>query len=69
MGVNRRRQRKGRPERRVVVHGIRRETPDIPKLARALLLMAQREADAEREAQEHLLNPKSNDNSETSDES
>lgn len=33
-------------ERRVFVRGIRRDEPDLPKLARALLALAQREADA-----------------------
>jgi hypothetical protein len=33
-------------ERRIFVRGVRREEPDLPKLARALLALAQREADA-----------------------
>jgi hypothetical protein len=33
-------------ERRIFVRGIRRDEPDLPKLARALLALAQREADA-----------------------
>jgi hypothetical protein len=48
-GENRKRRRSNAArERRVFVRGIRREEPDLPKLARALLALAQREADAAR---------------------
>ena len=38
-------------ERRIRVRGIRREHPDLPKLARALLDLAQAQNEAEAEAQ------------------
>lgn len=43
-----------RRERRLIVRGIRREPPDMSKLGRALLSLAQ--AEAERDAQ-HTLRP------------
>lgn len=38
-------------ERRIRVRGVRREKPDLPKLARALIDLAQAQAEAEAEAQ------------------
>ena len=38
-------------ERRIRVRGVRREEPDFPKLARALIDLAQAQAEAEAEAQ------------------
>lgn len=38
-------------ERRIRVRGIRRETPDLSRLARALIDLAQAQAEAEAEAQ------------------
>ena len=40
-----------RGERRIRVRGIRRENPDIPKLARALIELAQAQAEAEAQAE------------------
>lgn len=52
-GGKRNRKRSGTArERRIFVHGVRRDEPDLPKLARALLALAQREADA---AKSHTL--------------
>ncbi|HKP39465.1 hypothetical protein [Mycobacterium sp.] len=49
---NYRRGQRGRPkaERHIVVHGVRREPPDLRKLSRAVIAMALREAEAEAEA-------------------
>jgi|GEM_PF-3265710 len=41
--------RAGREERRITVRGVRRDPPDIRKLSKALIALAQ--AEAEREAQ------------------
>lgn len=38
-------------ERRIRVHGIRKDPPDLRRLARALIELAQLEAEAEAEAQ------------------
>lgn len=38
-------------ERRIRVRGIRRERPDLPKLARALIELAQAQAEAEAQAE------------------
>lgn len=40
-----------RPERRISVRGVRREHPDLRKLAQALIALAQAQAEAEAEAQ------------------
>ena len=40
-----------RGERRIRVRGIRRQNPDIPKLARALIELAQVQLEAEAEAE------------------
>ena len=45
-------------ERRIRVQGIRRETPDLRRLARALIDLAQAEAEAAAQA-EHETNDKS----------
>ena len=39
-----------RPERRITVRGVRREHPDLRKLAQALIALAQAQAEAEAEA-------------------
>lgn len=46
MGVNRQRRKSNRQPRRIRVRGVRRERPDIRKLSRALLEIAQAEVDA-----------------------
>lgn len=38
-------------DRRIRVRGIRRERPDLPKLARALIELAQAQAEAEAQAE------------------
>lgn len=40
-----------RPERRISVRGVRREQPDLRKLAQALIALAQAQAEAEAQAQ------------------
>lgn len=44
-----------RGERRIRVRGIRRENPDFPKLARALIELAQAQAEAEAQAEHEAL--------------
>jgi len=39
-----------RPERRITVRGVRREQPDLRKLAQALIALAQAQAEADAEA-------------------
>lgn len=39
-----------RPERRITVRGVRREHPDLRKLAQALIALAQAQAEADAEA-------------------
>ena len=39
-----------RPERRISVRGVRREQPDLRKLAQALIALAQAQAEADAEA-------------------
>lgn len=41
----------GRPERRIVVRGVRRDPPDLHKLSRALIALAQAQAEKEAERQ------------------
>lgn len=48
-------QRKERRERRLRVHGIRRDTPDMRKLSKAIIGLAL--AEAEREAQAQAAEP------------
>ena len=43
-----------RPERRISVRGVRREQPDLRKLAQALIALAQAQAEAEAQAQAAL---------------
>jgi len=50
MGVSRRRRQPRRSERRISVRGIRRDPPDLRKLSRVLLAIAQAEAEAEAQA-------------------
>jgi len=38
-----------RGERRIKVHGVRKDPPDLRRLARALIMLAQSEADAKAE--------------------
>ncbi len=38
--------KRGQRERRIRIRGVRREAPDLKKLASALILLAQAEADA-----------------------
>lgn len=40
-----------RPERRISIRGVRREEPDLRKLAQALIALAQAQAEADAEAQ------------------
>lgn len=40
-----------RPERRISVRGVRREQPDLRKLAQALIALAQAQAEADAEAE------------------
>jgi hypothetical protein len=41
-----------RPERRISVRGVRREQPDLRKLAQALIALAQAQAEAEAQGQD-----------------
>ncbi|WP_086747838.1 hypothetical protein [Streptomyces scabiei] len=50
-------ERRGREERRFTVRGIRRDTPDIRKLSKALLGLAMAEAEREAQAQQAARQP------------
>jgi hypothetical protein len=47
-----------RGERRIRVRGIRRETPDLSKLARALIELAQAQVEAEAQAEHRACQDK-----------
>lgn len=49
--------RRGREERRFSVRGIRRDPPDIRKLAKALIGLAMAEAEREAQAQQAARQP------------
>jgi hypothetical protein len=50
-------ERRGREERRFAVRGIRRDPPDIRKLAKALIGLAMAEAEREAQAQQAARQP------------
>ena len=47
----------GRPERRVVVHGDRRQPADLRKLSKVLLAFVQAQAEVEAEAEHRVKQP------------
>ncbi len=55
--TNHRRGSRGRPksEHRVTVRGVQKQPPDLRKLSRAVMVIAQREADLDEEAKAALL--------------
>lgn len=63
MNENRSRKRKGghQPGRRIVVRGERRKEPDLRKLARALIDVAQAQAEADAQASHDARRSKEND--------
>lgn len=54
------RPRRGEPRRlrRIVVEGVQREQPDLRKLSRAVIALAQAEAEREAQAQHETGHPK-----------
>ena len=51
MGKTSKNRQTSRPERRITVRGVRREQPDLRKLARALIEIARAQAEVDAQAQ------------------